>query len=133
TNGERPCNRRHTNERNELAPFQLIELHSDPSQARIGEYRKPTSTPTTRPARGSEPGAKPSPTEGHHHCHSCSFPIVVLEKPSPDAVCRRKKQRCSRSWNKGSARLRRVHWSKEASRLGFVFPCWFSPERIMLI
>src|SRR5215467_12456427 len=24
-------------------------------------------------------------------------------------------------------RLRRVHWSKEASRLGFVFPCWSTP------
>jgi hypothetical protein len=30
-------------------------------------------------------------------------------------------------------RLRRVHWSKEASSLRFVFPRWFSPERIMLI
>src|SRR5262249_6105412 len=27
-----------------------------------------------------------------------------------------------RSWNEGSARLRRVHWSKEASCLGLVFP-----------
>src|SRR3981081_2099004 len=37
---ERPCNRRAADERDELAPFQLIELHSIPaSQGRIVRYR----------------------------------------------------------------------------------------------
>jgi hypothetical protein len=34
-----PRRRRAAEQRDELAPFQLIELHSVPSQGRIAEYR----------------------------------------------------------------------------------------------
>jgi len=37
--GERPRRCRAAEQRYELAPFQLIELHSVPSQGRIAEYR----------------------------------------------------------------------------------------------
>jgi hypothetical protein len=36
---ERARNRRAAEQRDELAPFQLIELHSVPSQGRIAGYR----------------------------------------------------------------------------------------------